>query len=66
MLTALQFNENEWQIILDLLKAEETEIGPEIHHSEHGAYRDELHRRKPLVMGMVKKLESALASPAPR
>lgn len=66
MFNAPPFSEKEWQIILELLREEETELGPEIHHSEHGKFRDDLHVRKNSIKEMVQRLESALASPTAR
>jgi len=62
MFTQPQLSEREWSLVLDLLKMEQRELPPEIHHSERGPYRDELQERKVTINDLVQRLEFVLTT----
>lgn len=57
----LMLSDAEWALIVDLLQAEQTELPVEIHHSQIGEPREDLHRRKEMVDGLLTRLRQPAA-----
>jgi uncharacterized alpha-E superfamily protein len=47
---------DEWNLILELLQQERSDLAPEIHHTDTAEEKDRLHRRLALVNGLLAKL----------
>jgi DNA-directed RNA polymerase subunit H (RpoH/RPB5) len=56
MPTAPTLSPQEWNIILDLLEIEQTELPQEIHHTDSPAAKELLQKRKKLVDEMIPKI----------
>ena len=49
-------NETEWQLVLELLERERSELPAEIRHTRTSSVRDDLHRRADMVKGLLGRL----------
>ena len=51
-----KLSEEEWMLVTELLEWEQDELPSEIHHTRTRSVRDELHHRKQVVDGLLKRL----------
>ncbi len=56
----LNLSPAEWELIVELLQHEHSDLPVEIHHCRVAAYRDELHRRQALVQGLLDRMQVAV------
>lgn len=50
-------SEDEWALVIELLRLELRELPVEIRHASNQTVRDELHRRLERVQGLLRKLQ---------
>jgi len=48
----------EWDLVMELLERERREIPVEIHHADRSDTRQQLHHRRDLVEGLLRRLEA--------
>jgi hypothetical protein len=58
MTTQIELSDPEWQLILELLKAERRELPSEIRHTDTRAFRKDLGERMHTVDSLVSRLTS--------
>jgi hypothetical protein len=51
-----KLSEAEWDLVVELLERERTELPVEIRHTRSSNFRDELHRREDMVGDLLKRL----------
>lgn len=49
-------NEQEWALVIELLEREQSELRPEIHHTNNSVYREQLRGRKRMVESLLTRL----------
>lgn len=52
----LQLSEAEWELVVELLQREQSELPAEIHHTRTSSVRERLHRRREMVRGLLSRL----------
>jgi hypothetical protein len=59
MPTSPAWTDEEIKLVLDLLKEEQRELPPEIHHTDNRDVKDDLEKRLQLVNALIQKLQHA-------
>ncbi len=54
-------SDEEWALVIDLLRLELSELPVEIHHVQNAERRKELHHRQSVAEGLLNRLTSAPA-----
>jgi uncharacterized alpha-E superfamily protein len=60
MAAADEITRQEWEVILELLKAEREELPVEIHHTDNREVLAHLKNRQALVDGLIEKVQGRL------
>lgn len=60
MAAANEITRQEWEVILELLKAEREELPVEIHHTDNREVLAHLKNRQALVDGLIEKVQGRL------
>ena len=47
----------EWELVVELLERERSELSPEIRHTRTSSVRDDLHRRQEMVKELLERLK---------
>ena len=55
-------SEEEWAVVIDLLRLELRELPVEIHHVQNSERRQTLHHRQEMVEGLLNRLTPATVS----
>ena len=56
-----KLSEAEWDLIVELLERERSELPVEIHHTRSSSVRSELHERAEMVHGLLDRLRRPVA-----
>lgn len=62
MIDQPHLSDAEWALLVELLEREQQELPVEIHHCRVNSYRDELHRRQEMVLGLLERLQAPVAA----
>jgi hypothetical protein len=52
----LELSEAEWELVVELLERERSELPSEIRHTRTSSVRDELRARETMVQGLLERL----------
>jgi hypothetical protein len=55
-----RLSDAEWELIVDLLEQERSELPVEIHHTRSSGVRSELHERAEMVRSLLGRLRAAV------
>ena len=53
-----KLSEAEWDLVVELLQREQSELPPEIRHTRTSTVREELRRREQMVQDLLHRLET--------
>jgi hypothetical protein len=56
-----RLSEADWDLIVELLEREQSELPVEIHHTRNSTYRGELHERAETVQNLLNRLREPVA-----
>ena len=56
-----KLSEAEWDLIVELLERERSELPVEIHHTRNSSVRGELHERAEMVQNLLGRLRTPVA-----
>jgi hypothetical protein len=61
MLEEPRLSESEWELIVEMLERERSELPVEIHHTRSASVRTELHQRAEMVRNLLARLRTPVA-----
>jgi len=56
-----RLSEAEWQLVIELLEHERSDLHPEIRRTRTSSVREELHQREKAVIDLLERLKTAVA-----
>ena len=58
---SLDLTARQYELLIELLLREQSDLGPEIHHTDDREFRDELKERRQLVRELLHRMEALQA-----